>query len=117
MPAEHVSIGELYRQTAVHVETIRYYEKIATMPSPPRTSGGHRSYGQEHVRRLTFISRGRSLGFSLEENRLLLSLADGDNFTCADVRQMTLQHAQKARQKISDLRKLERKLRGMAAEL
>ena len=116
MPVEHVSIGEFSKRTGVHVETIRYYEKIDIMPVPPRTRGGHRSYGQEHVRLLTFISRSRSLGFSLQEVRSLLSLTDGHKLTCADVQQMTLQHADEARRKISDLRKLERTLRSMAAE-
>ena len=116
MAIQHLSIGEVSRQSGVHVETIRYYEKIGIMPAPPRTRGGHRSYGTEHVRRLAFITRSRSLGFSLEEIRSLLSLADGHDFTCADVRQMTLQHADEAKRKIADLRKLERTLRNMAAE-
>jgi MerR family mercuric resistance operon transcriptional regulator len=116
MAVQHLSIGELSKQTGVHVETIRYYEKINIMPVPPRTRGGHRSYGSEHARRLSFISRSRSLGFSLEEIRSLLNLADGHDFTCADVRELTLHHADEARRKISDLKKIERTLRDMAAQ-
>ena len=116
MAVQHFSIGDLSKQAGVHIETIRYYEKIEIMPEPPRTPGGHRSYGAEHARRLSFISRSRSLGFSLEEIRSLLNLADGHDFTCADVRDLTLQHAEEAKRKISDLRKLERTLRNMAAE-
>lgn len=116
MAVQHFSIGEISKQTGVHVETIRYYEKINVMPVPPRTRGGHRSYGAEHVRRLSFVSRSRSLGFSLDEIRSLLGLADGHDLTCADVRELTLHHADAARRKISDLRKLERTLRNMAAQ-
>ena len=35
-------IGELSRRTGVHIETIRYYEKIRMLPLPPRTEGGRR---------------------------------------------------------------------------
>jgi MerR family mercuric resistance operon transcriptional regulator len=116
MAVQHFSIGELSKRTGVNIETIRYYEKIDAMPEPPRTRGGHRSYGAEHARRLLFISRSRSLGFSLEEIRSLLGIADGHDITCADVRELTLHHAEEARRKIADLRKLERTLRDMAAQ-
>ena len=116
MAVQHFSIGALSKRSGVHIETIRYYEKINIMPEPPRTRGGHRSYGDEHARRLNFISRSRALGFSLEEIRSLLGIADGNETTCADVRELTLQHAEEARRKIADLKKLERTLRDMAAQ-
>lgn len=116
MAFKDMSIGHLSRQTSVNIETIRYYEKIGVMPAPPRTNGGHRSYSDEHVRRLLFVSRSRALGFSLDEVRSLLSLADSQDFTCADVRELTLRHAEEARRKIADLKKLERTLKDMAAQ-
>lgn len=114
LPTQDYSIGKLSRRTGVNIETIRYYEKIGILPKPPRTDGGHRSYSDEHTRRLLFVSRSRSLGFSLNEVRSLLSLVDGHDFTCADVRELTLRHAEEARRKIVDLRKLERTLKEMA---
>ncbi len=102
------TIGPLSRQTGCKVETIRYYEKIGLMPKPPRTEGGHRLYGQDHLKRLSFIRRSRELGFKLEQVRNLLSLVDGDGFTCDEVKEMTLRHAGDVRQKIADLRMLER---------
>jgi MerR family mercuric resistance operon transcriptional regulator len=116
MAVQHFSIGDLSKRTGVNIETIRYYEKIEIMPVPPRTRGGHRSYGAEHAKRLLFISRSRSLGFPLQEIRSLLGIADGHDITCADVRKLTLRHAEEARRKIADLKKLERTLRDMAAQ-
>ncbi len=57
------STGELARRTGCHLETIRYYERAGIMPKPPRTAGGHRVYADEHAARLTFVLRGRELGF------------------------------------------------------
>jgi len=111
-----IGIGELSNQTGVHIETIRYYERIAIMPNPPRTEGGHRVYDEELTRRLGFISRARQLGFTLEKIRGLLSLADENELTCADVRELTLRHAAEVKSKISDLKKLENVLRKMAAK-
>ena len=58
-----LTIGTLARRAGSNVETVRYYERIGLMPEPPRTAGGHRLYGEEHVRRLYFIRRCRELGF------------------------------------------------------
>jgi len=62
--ADGVPIGELSRASGVHIETIRYYEKIKMLPAPGRTTGGHRVYGPQEVRLLAFIRRGRELGFT-----------------------------------------------------
>jgi MerR family mercuric resistance operon transcriptional regulator len=108
--------AELAKRTGCNLETIRYYEQIGLMPEPPRTAGGYRAYDHEHVKRLAFIRRSRELGFSLEEIRSLLRLVDGGNYTCAEVRDMTLQHSAEVRRKIADLRRLERSLKEMAAQ-
>ncbi|MGI9422847.1 MAG: MerR family transcriptional regulator [Hyphomicrobiaceae bacterium] len=110
------SIGVLSDLTGVNVETIRYYERVGVLPKPPRTEGGHRAYDETFARRLAFVSRSRRLGFSLEEIRSLLGLVDEHEYTCADVRELTLRHAAEARRKIADLRKLELTLKAMAAQ-
>ncbi len=114
--AKNIGIGELSKRTGVHIETIRYYERSGVMPKPPRTEGGQRTYDETFVRRLAFVSRSRQLGFSLEEIRSLLGLVDEHEYTCADVRELTLKHAAEARRKIADLKKLERTLKDMAAQ-
>ena len=69
MITKRVTIGIVAEQTGCNIETIRYYERQGLLPSPPRTAGGHRSYGENHTKRLTFIRRCRQLGFSMEEIR------------------------------------------------
>jgi MerR family mercuric resistance operon transcriptional regulator len=113
--AEGLSIGSLSQQSGVNIETIRYYEKIGVMPKPGRSTGGYRVYGPEHVKRLHFVRRGRELGFSLDELRGLLSLVDGHSYTCAEVHALTVEHLEDIRQKIADLRRLERVMSNMAA--
>jgi MerR family mercuric resistance operon transcriptional regulator len=68
-----LSIGALAKRSGVNVETIRYYEKIGVMPAPNRTGAGYRVYGEEHVKRLHFVRRGRELGFGLNKLRGLFA--------------------------------------------
>ncbi len=110
------SRGKIASLTGSNIETVRYYERIALMPNPPRSENGHRLYSDDHLKRLTFILRCRNLGFSIEEIRSLLGLVDGESFTCDEVRDLTLDHQKDVKKKISDLRKLEKVLKNMAAQ-
>jgi MerR family mercuric resistance operon transcriptional regulator len=108
--AEGLMIGELSRRTGVHIETIRYYEKIKMLPAPPRTAGGRRIYGPVETRTLAFIRRARELGFTLDEIRALLDLGGPGKATCSEVCAIATRHLEDIRSKIVDLRKLERLL-------
>ncbi len=108
------SIGKIAAQTGTKVETVRYYEHEGLMPEPPRSSGGHRIYNGEHLKRLNFIRRSRELGFTLDQIRGLLRFVDNQDYSCEDVRLMTLEHLTEVRQKIADLTRIENMLDEMA---
>ena len=111
-----LSRGILAKQSGVNSETIRYYEKIELMPDPMRSEGGHRMYNQTHLHRLSFIRRCRELGFNLKEIRGLLDLVDGGDYTCAEVRDRTTVHLNDVRQKLRDLKKMQRTLKTMVSQ-
>ena len=102
--ADGITIGEVSRLTGVHIETIRYYERINMLPKPPRTIGGRRTYCSTHVRLLAFIKRSRELGFSPDDVRALLRLGGPDKASCRQVRDIALDHLNDIRAKITDLR-------------
>lgn len=110
------TIGELSRLTEVNIETIRYYEKIGIMPNPPRNSSGYRIYSAPHFERLSFVRRSRELGFSQPEVRKLLTLVDEHTYTCAEVKEMTARQLSNVRDRIKDLRKLEKALAMMVSK-
>ena len=114
--AEGLPIGELSRMTGVNIETIRYYEKIKMLPTPLRTEGGHRLYGPKETRILSFVRRGRELGFTLDEIRALLALGGPGQASCAEVREIAKHHLEDIRAKIKDLAKLERLLSKTVAQ-
>ena len=101
-----INIGRLGARTGVNIETIRYYEKIGLLPAPGRTAAGYRQYGEEHVRRLQFIRRGRDLGFSVEAIRTLLRLADHPDDPCGDADRLASEHLTDVESKIEELNRL-----------
>ena len=100
-----LTIGQLAAAAGVNLETVRYYERINLMPSPARTASGYRAYEAEHVRKLAFIRRARELGFSIEQIRALLALAQPSRASCAEVRKIAQTHLDEVRAKIADLAK------------
>ncbi|TVR95434.1 MAG: MerR family transcriptional regulator [Rhodospirillales bacterium] len=106
-------IGWLARESGCHVETVRYYERVGLLPRAPRTAGGHRVYGETHLRRLVFIRRSRELGFGLAEVRELLRLADDAGGSCDTVHGIADRHLTAIRGRIDDLRRMEQTMAAM----
>lgn len=102
-----LSIGELARRTGVHIETIRYFEKVALLDTPDRTEGGHRVYSEHHVKALSFIKRARELGFTPKEVRAILGLGGPGKACCDEVQEIAVHHLEQVRNKIADLARLE----------
>jgi len=109
-----LTIGKLSQATAVNAETIRYYERIGLLAAPARTSSGYRTYSEQDAARLRFIKRGRELGFSLDEIRTLVELADQPEHACTDVDRLVQTHLVEVRQRIADLQRLEAELQRLA---
>lgn len=106
----NVTRGALAKDLGCSIETIRYYETIGLLREPRRSAAGYRLYDGEDRRRLRFILRARELGFTIDELRSLLALVDGGNYTCREVYALTVGHLDTVRDKIADLRRLERTL-------
>lgn len=103
-------IGEVAAASGCHLETVRYYERIGLIRPPSRTSSGYRDYRDEDVARLRFVTRGRDLGFSIEEIRSLLRLSEDAALSCADVDELARQHLADVRARICDLQRMAREL-------
>ncbi|MBM1170179.1 helix-turn-helix domain-containing protein [Microvirga arabica] len=110
-----LTIGELSRQTAVKIPTIRYYEQIGLLAEAIRTEGQQRRYAPGDVRRLNFIRHARELGFEIEAIRQLLSLANHPDRSCGDAHAITKAHLDEVKDKIARLMALRDELESMVA--
>ncbi len=98
-----MKIGELAQVAQCTVETIRYYEKEALLPTPERTAGNFRVYGTEHVERLRFIRNCRALDMSHDEIHTLLGLAVKAEQGCGAVNEVFDQHIAHVDERIREL--------------
>ena len=110
-----IAIGALSKQTGVNIETIRYYERIGLLPTPERTEGGRRVYGQRETRRLTFIRHARDLGFGLAVIREMMSLQEEPDISCAEITRLATGQLQAVEHRIAKLMMLRTELNRMIA--
>lgn len=71
-----MKIGELAQRSGVGIDTVRYYERERLLPRAQRLASGYRVYDDADLKRLRFVRRAKTLGFTLPEIRDLLTLSD-----------------------------------------
>ncbi|MGJ8525571.1 hypothetical protein LMG33818_001299 [Halomonadaceae bacterium LMG 33818] len=105
-----MKIGELAKQMDCAVETIRYYEREGLLPTPIRSRGNYRLYGEHHLERMRFIRRCRALDMTLDEIRALLGLRDISTDQCRQVSGLINEHLQHVENRIGELQALRNQL-------
>ena len=103
---ENLTIGKLAKQANVGVETLRYYERRGLIEPQRRTDAGYRLYDDDARRRLQFIRRAQTLGFSLDEVAELLSLSNQPTASAADVKRLAQTKIDDIEARIRDLERM-----------
>ncbi|MGR3498381.1 MAG: Cu(I)-responsive transcriptional regulator [Limimaricola soesokkakensis] len=100
-----MNIGEAARRAGLPAKTIRYYEDIGLV-APHRDANGYRRFGEREVHKLAFLARARSLGFSIDDCRMLLSLYEDRGRASAEVRGLAQRHAMEIDARIARLKEM-----------
>ena len=108
-----MKIGELSSLAGCSVPTVRFYEAEGLLQAPMRAANNYRHYGQEHVDRLAFIVRCRSLDMPHDDIRALLQLQDDPAKPCDEVNALLDDHMRLVARRIVELRALHKQLRAI----
>lgn len=100
-----MNIGDVSDRTGLPAKTIRYYEDIGLV-RPERRANGYREFGHHDLHKLAFLGRARSLGFSIEECRMLLSLYEDRERSSSDVKAIAKTHLARITRKVEELQTL-----------
>lgn len=109
-----MNIGAASQVSQLPAKTIRYYEDIELV-QPERRGNGYREYSESDIHRLRFLQRARSLGFTIDECRTLLSLYDDKQRASSDVKSIALGKIGEIDRKIRELKTLRLTLASLAA--
>ena len=110
-----MKIGELARQTATPIATIRFYESAGLLADAVRTEANYRLYSTMDAQRVSFIRNCRQLDMSLDEIATLLRFKDATDTDCTAVNALLEEHLRHVSARIRTLRELERELADLRA--
>ena len=105
-----LTIGELARGAAVPTSTVRYYERSGLLKPDQRSGGNYRQYHPRTLEKLRFIRSAQGIGLSLKEVSELLALTSSDADPCPDVEEVLKRRIAEVREKVRDLRRMEKAL-------
>ena len=109
-----MNIAEVAARAGLPAKTIRYYEDIGLI-RPLRQANGYRAFRDSDLHKLTFLSRARSLGFSIEDCRTLLALYEDHSRASADVKAIAHHHLDQITAKITELQAMQATLSDLVA--
>lgn len=109
-----MNIGQAAKASGISEKMIRYYESIGLISQVHRTEAGYRVFGEKDIYALRFISRARSLGFSVEQMGNLLALWQDRHRASADVKAVAQAHIEELDNKIEKLMSMRRTLQHLA---
>lgn len=111
-----MNIGRAAELSGVPPKTIRYYESVGLLPPAGRAANGYRDFSDQDVETLRFISRGRSLGFSVDQVHELLALYRDRDRASADVKRIAVSRIADIERKMQELAGMRETLKQLARE-
>ncbi len=111
----NLNIGDVSKRTGLRAKTIRYYEDIGLV-TPLRDTNDYRVFRETDLHKLTFLSRARALGFTIDDCRNLLALYEDETRASADVKEITSKHLKEIEAKINDLQAMHATLSHLSKE-
>lgn len=109
-----LTVGQLAKACEVRADTVRYYERIGMIGEAKRTDAGYRKFDEKAAERIRFIRNAQGLGFSLDEIKELLTLANDESSDCSAIREFAEDKVALLEKQIRQMRAFKRELQHLA---
>ena len=101
-----INISKAAKAAGLPVKTVRYIGNIDLVAAQQRSASGYRLYDDRSLRKLIFVRRTRSFGFSIQACRDLLDLYHDSGRSGFDVKRLAEGRLTNIDQKQHDLQSL-----------
>jgi MerR family copper efflux transcriptional regulator len=113
--SRRINIGKAAKASGVPEKMIRHYESIGLISRVQRTDANYRTYSESDVYTLRFVKQARSVGFSIEQIRRLLTLWQDRRRPAVDVQRSISIHLVEFNERIRALKAMINALETLAA--
>ena len=97
------SIAQAADRSGLSIDTLRYYERIGLVDPPARDSGGRRSYSDEDLGWLEFLTKLRTTGMPIRKMREYARLRRHGAASASRRKQILLEQRTAVRERIAEL--------------
>lgn len=105
-----ITAAVLAKRANVPLFTVRYYTRIGLLKPSRDLRNGYKIYRISDKERLHFISAAKELGFTLAEIEEILDHAAHNKTPCPMVRDVVAKRIEENKQKIRELKRLQKRL-------
>ncbi len=106
-----MNISEVAKKTGLTAKSIRLYEDKGLIESPYRLANGYRDYDDRHIDDLLLIARCKRVGFSLDECKAMLALANDPSRSSSAVKEKAQLKLNSVEQKLKELTAIKKQLK------
>jgi len=105
------TISQLAKSAGIPTTTMRYYDRIGLVEPEHRSDGNYRLYGEASLRKVKFIRRAQSIGFTLDDVKALLAAPESTAASCREVQSLIEERIAEVGQRLRDLHHVQRVLK------
>ena len=105
-----MNISQVSKQTQLSAKSIRLYEEKGLISAPLRSENGYRTYSRKHIDELLVIARAKRVGFTLDECKSLVNLANNPERTSAEVKAKAREKLDEVNAKLAELNEIKQQL-------
>jgi DNA-binding transcriptional MerR regulator len=111
-----ITVSELARMATVSPDAVRYYARTGLLTPERNPVNGYREFSASDVRRLRFIRRAQSLGFSLAEIATIIQTARQRKSPCPLARDIIKRRIGEAGEELEQLIRLRDRMKKAMAK-
>ncbi|MBB4932035.1 DNA-binding transcriptional MerR regulator [Lipingzhangella halophila] len=98
-----LSVSETAERTGLTTDTLRYYERIGLIDPVPRSSAGHRVYGEAQLEQVSFVLLLRNTGMPIRDMLRYARLRREGEHTAALRRALLESHRERLHAQVREL--------------
>jgi len=115
LEADHMSqisfqVKELALRCNVSADTVRYYTKIGLLQPERDSASGYKRFDEKDMKRLSFIRRAKSLGYTLNEIKQMIEESRKGKSPCPMVRDLIQRRIQRHRHRLEEQMELQKRM-------
>ncbi|MGO1295967.1 MAG: Cu(I)-responsive transcriptional regulator [Vibrio sp.] len=105
-----MTISDVAKKTGLTAKSIRLYEEKGLIGAPARSESGYRLYHAQDVADLQLIARCKRVGFSLDECKHMVMLANDPHRQSRFVKEQAQEKQRQVASKIAELQEIHAQL-------